>query len=48
MFENLTDKLSGRFCPDHLARGAESEKGSDEAMREIRVALLDRCRFAGG
>ncbi|MGH6992178.1 MAG: signal recognition particle protein [Caulobacteraceae bacterium] len=40
MFEGLTDRLSGVF--DRLAgRGVLSEKDIEEAMREVRVALLE-------
>ncbi len=40
MFEGLTDRLSGVF--DRLAgRGVLTEKDVDEAMREVRVALLE-------
>ncbi len=40
MFDNLTDKLGGIF--DRLtARGALSESDIAEAMREVRVALLE-------
>ena len=40
MFESLTDKLSGIF--DELTkRGALKEADVDEALREVRVALLD-------
>jgi signal recognition particle subunit SRP54 len=40
MFEGLTDRLSGVF--DRLSgRGVLSEKDVDEAMREVRVALLE-------
>jgi len=40
MFENLTDRLSGVF--DKLTRrGALSEADVDEALREVRVALLE-------
>ncbi len=40
MFENLTDKLSGVFARI-TSRGVLSDKDIDEAMREIRVALLE-------
>ena len=40
MFENLTDKLSQAFSKI-TSRGVLSEKDIDEAMREIRVALLE-------
>lgn len=40
MFESLTDKLSGVFAKI-TSRGVLSEKDIDEAMREIRVALLE-------
>ncbi|HET6607187.1 MAG TPA: signal recognition particle receptor subunit alpha, partial [Rhodopila sp.] len=40
MFEALSDKLSGVF--DRLrARGALSEADITEALREVRLALLD-------
>ena len=40
MFEGLTDRLSSVF--DRLSgRGVLSEKDVDEAMREVRVALLE-------
>ena len=40
MFENLTDRLGGVF--DRLKkRGALNEKDVNEAMREVRVALLE-------
>jgi signal recognition particle subunit SRP54 len=40
MFEGLTDRLSGVF--DRLSgRGVLSEKDVDEALREVRVALLE-------
>jgi signal recognition particle subunit SRP54 len=40
MFEGLTDRLSGVF--DRLGgRGVLSEKDVDEALREVRVALLE-------
>ena len=40
MFDALTDRLSGVF--DRLSgRGVLSEKDIDEAMREVRVALLE-------
>ncbi|MBX3480386.1 MAG: signal recognition particle protein [Caulobacter sp.] len=40
MFEGLTERLSGVF--DRLSgRGVLSEKDVDEAMREVRVALLE-------
>src|ERR1700712_1773692 len=40
MFDALTDRLSGVF--DRLGgRGVLSEKDVDEAMREVRVALLE-------
>ncbi len=40
MFEGLTERLSGVF--DRLAgRGVLTEKDIDEAMREVRVALLE-------
>ena len=40
MFDTLAEKLGGVF--DRLARrGALSEANVDEAMREIRVALLE-------
>ncbi|HEY1447619.1 MAG TPA: signal recognition particle receptor subunit alpha, partial [Caulobacteraceae bacterium] len=40
MFESLTDRLSGVF--DRLSgRGVLTEKDVDEAMREVRVALLE-------
>lgn len=40
MFDALTDRLSGVF--DRLSgRGVLSEKDVDEAMREVRVALLE-------
>ena len=40
MFENLTDKLSQAFSKI-TSRGVLSEKDIDDAMREIRVALLE-------
>lgn len=40
MFENLTDKLSSVFAKI-TSRGVLNEKDVDEAMREIRVALLE-------
>ena len=40
MFESLTDKLSGVFAKI-TSRGVLSDKDIDEAMREIRVALLE-------
>jgi signal recognition particle subunit SRP54 len=40
MFENLTDRLNGVF--DKLSRrGKLSERDVDEAMREVRLALLE-------
>src|SRR6201992_1696113 len=40
MFDGLTDRLSGLF--DRLGgRGVLSEKDIDEALREVRVALLE-------
>src|SRR5712672_2664024 len=40
MFEGLTDRLTGVF--DRLSgRGVLTEKDIDEAMREVRVALLE-------
>ena len=40
MFDALTDRLSGVF--DRLSgRGVLSEKDIDEALREVRVALLE-------
>ena len=40
MFEGLSERLSGVF--DRLSgRGVLSEKDVDEAMREVRVALLE-------
>ena len=40
MFDALTERLSGVF--DRLTgRGVLSEKDVDEAMREVRVALLE-------
>ena len=40
MFDALTDRLSGVF--DRLSgRGVLSEKDVDEALREVRVALLE-------
>src|ERR1700742_98670 len=40
MFDALTDRLSGVF--DRLGgRGVLSEKDVDEALREVRVALLE-------
>ncbi|HEY2481483.1 MAG TPA: signal recognition particle receptor subunit alpha, partial [Caulobacteraceae bacterium] len=40
MFQGLTDRLSGVF--DRLSgRGVLTEKDVDEAMREVRVALLE-------
>jgi signal recognition particle subunit SRP54 len=40
MFDSLNDRLSGLF--DRLSgRGVLSEKDVDEALREVRVALLD-------
>lgn len=40
MFENLTDKLGSVFNKI-TSRGVLSEKDIDEAMREIRIALLE-------
>ncbi len=40
MFEALTDKLSAAFSKI-TSRGVLSEKDIDEAMREIRIALLE-------
>ena len=40
MFESLTDKLSKAFSKI-TSRGVLSEKDIDEAMREIRIALLE-------
>ena len=40
MFESLTDKLSAAFSKI-TSRGVLSEKDIDEAMREIRIALLE-------
>ena len=40
MFDNLTDKLGGIFSKI-TSRGVLNEKDIDEAMREIRVALLE-------
>ena len=40
MFESLTDKLSGVFARI-TSRGVLNDKDIDEAMREIRVALLE-------
>ena len=40
MFENLTDKLSQAFSKI-TSRGVLSEKDIDDAMREIRIALLE-------
>ena len=40
MFENLTDKLGNVFAKI-TSRGVLNEKDIDEAMREIRVALLE-------
>src|SRR3569623_2637408 len=40
MFDSLNERLSGLF--DRLCgRGVRSEKDGDEALREVRVALLD-------
>src|SRR6218665_2547619 len=40
MFDSLNDRLSGLF--DRLGgRGVLSEKDVDEALREVRVALLE-------
>ena len=40
MFDGLTERLSGVF--DRLGgRGVLSEKDVDEALREVRVALLE-------
>ena len=40
MFDSLNDRLSGLF--DRLSgRGVLSEKDVDEALREVRVALLE-------
>ncbi len=40
MFEALTERLTGVF--DRLCgRGVLSEKDIDEALREVRVALLE-------
>ena len=40
MFESLTDKLSQAFSKI-TSRGVLSEKDIDDAMREIRIALLE-------
>lgn len=40
MFESLTDKLSAAFSK-LTSRGVLTEKDIDEAMREIRIALLE-------
>lgn len=40
MFENLTDKLGSVFAKI-TSRGVLNEKDIDEAMREIRIALLE-------
>ena len=40
MFESLSDRLSGVF-EKLTKRGALSEKDVDEAMREVRRALLE-------
>ncbi|MBQ9271328.1 MAG: signal recognition particle protein [Alphaproteobacteria bacterium] len=40
MFENLTDKLSQAFSKI-TSRGVLNEKDIDDAMREIRIALLE-------
>lgn len=40
LFENLTDKLSQAFSKI-TSRGVLSEKDIDDAMREIRIALLE-------
>ena len=40
MFESLTDKLSGVFARI-TSRGVLNDKDIDEAMRELRVALLE-------
>ena len=40
MFEALTDKLSSAFSKI-TSRGVLNEKDIDEAMREIRMALLE-------
>ncbi|MCQ2735292.1 MAG: signal recognition particle receptor subunit alpha, partial [Alphaproteobacteria bacterium] len=40
MFESLTDKLSKAFSKI-TSRGVLSEKDIDDAMREIRIALLE-------
>ena len=40
MFESLTDKLSTAFSK-LTSRGVLTEKDIDEAMREIRIALLE-------
>jgi hypothetical protein len=48
MFDALTDKL-GKVFDGLTGRGALSEKDVNEALREIRVALLgSRRRAAGG
>ncbi|MBW8733964.1 MAG: signal recognition particle receptor subunit alpha, partial [Asticcacaulis sp.] len=40
MFDSLNERLSGLF--DRLSgRGVLSEKDVDEALREVRVALLE-------
>ena len=40
MFDGLTERLTGVF--DRLSgRGVLSEKDIDEALREVRVALLE-------
>ena len=40
MFDNLSDKLENTFR-DLTGKGALSEKNIEDAMREIRMALLD-------
>lgn len=40
MFEALTDKLTSAFAKI-TSRGVLSEKDVDDAMREIRIALLE-------
>src|SRR3974390_870296 len=40
MFDNLTDRLTGIFS-GLRAKGALTEKDVDEAMREVRMSLLE-------
>ncbi len=40
MFDNLTDRLTGVFA-GLRSKGALTEKDVDEAMREVRLSLLE-------